>query len=246
MLVENVMRSPVLSVKASAPLKDAVAMMLAQGISGLPVVDDAGALVGMVTEGDLLRRGELGTEKKRPRWIEFFRGPGAAADAFVQSHGRTVGEVMSAEPVTIGPKAALGEAVELMAQRRIKRLPVVEGGRMVGIVARSDLVRALARMLPDAKAVESDDEAIRRAVEAELAKQSWAGKGMIRVHCNKGVVELSGMLLDERGRQAAKVVVENTPGVKGFDDQLVWVEPMSGTVILPGGEVSGPPRPVGM
>jgi CBS domain-containing protein len=245
MLVENVMTTPVLSVKSSAPLKDAVAMMLAQGISGLPVVDEAGALAGMVTEGDLLRRGELNTEKKRPRWIEFLRGPGAAADAFVQSHGRTAGEVMTGQPVTIGPKAALGEAVDLMMRRRIKRLPVVQDGRIVGIVARSDLVRALARMLPEAKPPESSDDVIRRSIEAQLGEQSWAGNDMIRVHVDHGVVELSGMLLDERARLAAKVLAENTPGVTRVDDQLVWVEPMSGTVILPGGEVAGPPRPIG-
>lgn len=245
MLVGQVMTTSVLSIKETAPLKDAIAVMLAQGISGLPVVDDTGALTGMLTEGDLLRRGELGTERKRSRWIEFFRGPGPAADAFVQTHGRTVGELMTRPPVTVGPKAPLAEAVDLMTRKRIKRLPVVQDGRLVGIVARSDLVRALARALPDGMPAGNGDDIIRRSIEAELAEQSWAGNGMIRVHVDGVVVELSGMLLDERARAAAKVLAENTPGVKNVVDQLVWVEPLSGTVILPGGAISGPPRPAG-
>jgi len=245
MLVESAMTTPVLSVKPDTRLQDAVALMLAHRISGVPVVDDAGRPVGVLTEGDLLRRSELATEKKRPRWIEFLRGPGSAAEAYVQAHGRTVGELMSPEPVTIGPKLPLAEAVDLMLRRRIKRLPVVQDGRLVGIVARSDLVRALARLLPERPAASAGDAVIRRQIEAELAEQPWAGSDMIRVHVDGGVAELSGMLLDERARAAARVLCENTPGVVKVIDRLVWVEPISGAVILPEGKVAAPPRPMG-
>jgi len=232
MLVGNLMTTPVISIEPSVSISDAAKLMLAHRISGLPVVTRDGTLVGMVTEGDFLRRSELGTERKRSRWLEFFVSPGKAADEYVHAHGRKVEEVMSTDVVTVGRSLSIDEVVNLITRHRIKRLPVVENGKVVGIIARSDLLRAMARALPATDAVATDDERIRTAISAELSKQSWGG-ALIHVHVEDGAVELSGTILDERARLAARVAAENVSGVRSVSDQLVWVEPISGMVILP-------------
>lgn len=243
MLVEGVMTTPVVAIKPTASVLEAAKLMLAHGISGLPVVADDGSLMGIVTEGDFLRRGELGTERKRSRWLEFFTGPGRAADDYVHAFGRKVAEVMSEDVVTVDRKMELSEAVELMLAKRIKRLPVLENGGLAGIVTRADLMRALVRTPAPEGTVKSTDEEICDAILAELAKQRWAGRDLVRVKVNHGVAELSGMILDERARLAARVAAENVPGVVSVDDQLIWVEPFSGTVIVGSGDVFTPARP---
>lgn len=242
MLVKDAMTAPVLTVASTASIGEAIAAMLARRVSGLPVVDDRGVPVGMVTEGDLLRRNELGTEPSRPRWLKFFAGPGRAADEYVRSHGRKVAEVMTDHVVSLPPDAPLVAAIDLMMKKRIKRVLVMQGTTLLGVLARSDVLRALSGALPGAAAPRSlEDEAIRKAVASELEKQSWSGKDMIRVEVDQGRVTLSGMILDERARLAAKVAAENTPGVVSVIDDLVWVEPLSGTVILGDGGVIAPP-----
>jgi len=232
MLVEAVMTAPVVSVDPSTSVADAAKLMLSLRISGLPVVQADGTLVGMVSEGDLLRRSELGTQRKRSWWLEFFASPGRIADEYVQANARRVGEIMATNVVTTRRSALLEEVVELMGRHRIKRLPVLEDGKVVGIVARSDLLRALAEALPTGNEPVSDDARIEAAIAAELAGQSWGRNGLIRVYVENGVAELTGTILDERARLAARVAAEKVPGVKSVNDQLVSIEPMSGTVLL--------------
>lgn len=235
MLVEDVMTTPVISVEPSTSIAEAAKLMLSHRISGLPVTRRDGTLVGIISEGDLLRRGELGTEPKRPSWLEFLVGSGKLADEYVHAHGRTVEAVMSTDPLTTRRDAPLEEIVTAMSRHRIKRLPVIENGRMIGIVTRSDVLRALARALPETAPAGIADDQIQAAVLAALDKQKWGGK-FIRVQVEAGVVTLLGTILDERERQAARVVAENVPGVKKVVDQLTWVEPFSGMVILPSEE----------
>lgn len=236
MRVESVMTTPVINVGPSTSIGEAAKLMLAHRISGLPVVDGGGRLVGVVSEGDLLRRSELGTERKRPWWLEFFVSPGRIAEEYAHTHGRKVEEVMSVDVATARRDASLDDIIGLMSRRRIKRLPVMEDGRLIGIVTRSDILRALALTLPSAGTHQAvDDEQIRKAVMAELARQNWGGP-FIRVNVKKGEVELAGSILDERERMAARVAAENVPGVKSVSDQLIWIEPVSGMVVLPPGE----------
>lgn len=231
MRVAEVMTSPVVGIEPSASIADAAKLMLGSHFSGLPVVTSDKRLVGVVTEGDFLRRTELGTTRKRPRWLEILVSAGKEATEYVQTHGRKVEEVMSPDPVTISSEASLEDLVELMTARRIKRVPVVDGGKLVGIVARSDLMRAMLRALPTSSAAANDDERIRQAIAEELAKQPWSGA--IRVKVDHGVAELSGAIFDERAREAARVCAENVTGVTSVTDQLAWIEPMSGMYILP-------------
>ncbi len=125
MLVRDVMTPNVISVTAGESVLEAVRLMLHNRISGLPVVDASGKLVGMVTEGDFLRRSELGTERRRPKWIEFLIGPGRLARDYVHASGRKVEEVMTTDPVTVVEDDPLDAVVELMERRHIKRVPVI-------------------------------------------------------------------------------------------------------------------------
>jgi CBS domain-containing protein len=229
MKARDVMTPRVISIEAAAPIVLAVRLMLQSRISGLPVVGPKGELVGMVTEGDFLRRGEIGTERHRSRWLEFLIGPGRLAGEYVHARGRKVEEVMTREPFTITEDTPLDEAVRLMERRRIKRLPVVREGRIVGIVTRANIMHALVSLAVEEKAPAGNDAAIREQILTECKKQSWAP--MTNVVVRNGVVGLWGVITDERERQALIVASENVPGVKAVHDHLVWIEPNSGFVI---------------
>ena len=231
MKVKDVMTSPVLSVESESPISQAIQLMLEKRISGLPVLDGQGRLVGIVTEGDFLRRTETGTQRRRSRWLEFLIGPGRLADEYTRSHGRKVIDVMTPDPVTINEQTSLEQVVQIMEKHRIKRLPVLREQKLVGIVSRANLLHALAGVASDIKPVTTSDEAIREQLLAELGRQSWAPAALINAIVKQGVVELWGTITDERERQAIIVAAENVPGVKGVRDHLVWIEPNTGTVI---------------
>jgi CBS domain-containing protein len=231
MKAKDVMTSPVVSVEPDTPVLQAVRVMLQRHISGLPVVGSDGRLVGIVTEGDFLRRAETGTQRRRPRWLEFLVGPGRMADEYTRSHGRKVGEIMTAEPLTVTEDTPLEEVVEVMEKRRIKRLPVLRGNKVVGIVSRANLLHALAGVARDVKPMAASDQVIRDQVVAELARQPWAPVSLVNVIVRDGVVELWGTITDERERQAMIVVAENVPGVKSVKDHLAWVDALSGMVL---------------
>jgi CBS domain-containing protein len=233
MRVKDVMTSPVISVEPDSPVLQAVRIMLQRHISGLPVLDGTGRLVGIVTEGDFLRRAETGTQRRRPRWLEYLIGPGRLADEYTRSHGRKVFEIMTSDPLTVTEDTSLDEVVRTMEKRRIKRLPVVRGNEVVGIVSRANLVHALAGLAREIKPAAASDQAIRDRIVAELAGQSWAPAALIDVTVRDGVVELWGTITDERERAAIKVVAENAPGVKAVNDHLAWVDAVSGMVFSP-------------
>lgn len=227
----DVMTQSTLTVDPDASIVHAIQLMLKRRISGLPVVDNTGALVGIVTEGDLLRRAELGTQKRRPRWIEFLIGPGRLADEYVNASGRKVQDVMTTQVHTVSEDTPLTEVVKIMESKQVKRLPVLREGRVVGILSRANLLRALVSVARDAKPANVEDASIRQHLLAELAKQSWAPVALIDVIVKDGVVHLWGTLTEERQRHGIRVMAENVPGVKRVEDHLVWIEPMSGVVV---------------
>jgi CBS domain-containing protein len=231
MKVSDVMTREVVSIAPDASVMEAVRLMLQHRISGLPVIDASGNLQGVVTEGDFLRRVETGTERKRSRLVEFLLGPGRLATDYVQATGRKVGEVMSSDARTVSEDEPLEKVVHLMERYRIKRLPVVRGQKVVGIVTRQNLMRALASLALAEHPVAADDATIRERLLAELKRQSWAPVGLIDVVVKDGVVKLSGALTDERERRAIRVAAENIPGVKKVEDHLVWIEPNTGVIV---------------
>jgi CBS domain-containing protein len=233
MKAEDVMTRDVISIAPDATVLQAARLMLQHHISGLPVVDKDGKLVGVLSEGDFLRRSETRTEHRRSRWLEFLMGPGRIAAEYSHSHGSKVAEVMTTEVQTVDEAAALEDIVDLMERKRIKRVPVVCGGQLVGIVTRSNLMHAMVSMARVTQPAAKDDGTIRERLLTEFQKEIWAPATMTNVVVHDGVVELWGVIVDERQRQAMKVAAENIPGVRAVNDHLVWVEPTSGMVIEP-------------
>jgi CBS domain-containing protein len=229
----DVMTRKVLTVGRNASVVEAIRLMLVNRVSGLPVVDDAGKLVGILTEGDFLRRSETGTERHRPRWLEILMGPGRMAGEYVRTHGRKVEEIMTRDVVSVTEDTPLDEVVQLMERRRIKRVPVLDTDSLVGIISRADLLRALMRALDAHPAQTTSDDEIRERILAELSKAAWVPREGLAITVADGVVDLNGVILDEKEREALRVAAENVPGVKAVEDHLVWVEPVSGTVIDP-------------
>lgn len=232
MKAEDVMTQYVTSVGPDDAVSKVIRIMLQNEISGLPVLDEHGRLIGMITEGDLLRRVETGTQRRRARWIEFFMGPGRSAEEYVRSHGRRVSELMTQDPVSVTEDTPLQDVVTLMEKRRIKRVPVVRGDKVVGIVSRANLLHALARLSSEAKPAEGNDRLIRERLLTDLRREPWAPLGTIDIIVRDGIVDLWGSITDERERQALIVAAENIAGVKSVRDNLVWVDTMSAMTFL--------------
>jgi len=231
MQVKDVVTRNVISIEANEPVLKAARLMLENRISGLPVIDAAGKLVGIVTEGDFLRRSEIGTKRHRPKWLEFLVGPGRMAAEYVRASGRIVDEIMTPDPLSVTENDSLEMVVDLMERHLVKRLPVIRDGQMVGIVSRANLMHALVSLARDDKqAPTGDDLAIRDRILAALGKLHWALQSNVVV--KNGVAELWGVIMDDRERQALIVATENTSGVKEVHDHLVWIEPMSAMAFL--------------
>jgi len=233
MKVLDVMQRNPITATAETTIEDAVRRMVEHRISGLPVIDATGTVVGILSEGDLLRRVELGTEARMPGWLRWLAGQGRAAGEYARSRALTVGEVMTVPVISVTPETDLAEVAALMESRRIKRLPVLEDGHLVGMLTRHDLVRALERLLPRADTPPVADAQLRRRLLASLEQQSWAPRASFDVKVEDGVVELLGIVTDERQRKALRVLAENTAGVRGVVDHLLWVDPMSGIPLDP-------------
>jgi len=226
----EVMSSKPITVPAEAGLTDALRLMLDHHVSGLPVVDGKGGLVGILTEGDLLRRGEIGTAGQRSRWLDLLMTSGRQASDYVRTHTRRVSEIMTPDVVSIVEDTPLTEVVRLMERHRIKRVPVLGDGELIGIVSRADLLRALRRLLVAEPKTAASDETIRLHVLAELVRAPWAPHGLA-VDVANGVVTLDGVILNEKMRNALRVAAENVPGVKAVVDRIIWVEPHSGIIV---------------
>lgn len=231
MKVSDVMTQQVISVRPSDRIADAIRIMLDKRVSGLPVVDDAGGIVGIVTEGDLLRRSETGTTRHRPRWLQFLLSPGRLADEYAHTHGRRVDEVMTPDVVSVGEGSSLNTVVQLMEQRGIKRVPVIREGKIVGIVSRANLMHALVGLGNDAPGCSTSDADIRQRILDEIQREPWGPRYSTNVVVSNGRVDLWGSLFEERERRALRVVVENVPGVKEIHDHMIWIEPLTGTVV---------------
>ena len=223
MHAHHIMTRKVISVAPETTIAEAAKRMLEAHVSGLPVVDHTGAVVGIVSEGDFLRRSEIGTPRKRSRLLTFFLGYGGSAEDYVREHGRKVSEVMTSPVVAVSEDIPLPELVSLMEKNNIKRVPVVRNGKLVGIVSRSNLLQAIASLARDVPDPTADDDHIRRRILDEIEKHDWCPLGLSAIVRN-GIVHLSGTITDERSRQAAIVAAENIAGVVKVHDHLCWTD----------------------
>ena len=227
MRAHQIMTRRVITVTPDAPILEAANTMLRWHVSGLPVVGAAGKLVGVVSEGDFIRRSEIGTQRKRGRWLKFLLGAGLTATDYVHERGRKVSEVMTTDPITVAEDATLEQIVTSMETNSVKRLPVMRCDKLVGIVSRANLLQAvasLAREIPDPTA---DDDHIRSRIIAAIDKNDCSPFGL-NVIVRDGIVHLGDVITDESSRQAAVVAAENVAGVRKVHDHLCWIDAMSG------------------
>lgn len=228
MRAHQIMTRSVITIAPDATILEAANTMLRHHVSGLPVIDAAGQLVGIVSEGDFIRRNEIGTQRKRGRWLKVLLGDSAVD--YVRERGRRVSDVMASDPITVTEDATLEEIVNVMETNDIKRLPVMKGDKLVGIVSRANLMQAvasLAREIPDPTV---DDDRIRKRVLTAIDKNDWSPFGL-NVIVRDGIVHLSGVITDERSRQAAMVAAQNVAGVNKVHDHLCWIDTMSGMLL---------------
>lgn len=239
MKAADIMTKTPITVNEDTPIIEVVSLLLNLRISGLPVLDAHGKMTGIVTEGDLLRRSELGTEIKRPHWQSLFLNPGKLARDYIQSHALYTGEIMTKTPLTVGPDTPLDEVISLMENYSVKRVPVTEEGELIGIITRVDILKTLRGILekqrhPD-QVLENtlDDESLKNKILDKLARQSWAPQNNIRVAVNQGVVDLYGTIHNEDLRSALITLVEQAIKSKQVRDHLVYIDPITGLYITP-------------
>ncbi|BCM20904.1 CBS domain-containing protein [Mesorhizobium sp. J8] len=229
MQARDIMTTGALTVTPQSSIAKAAQLMLAHRISGLPVVDQAGALVGIVTERDLACRPEISTAPRHEKWVQLWLTPDELAEEYVHSRGRTVGEVMTRKVVSITPETPLDKVVALMIRDGVKRLPVVQDAMVIGIVSRADLLRRLAARLDSLPEAKIADLSMRKHILREITGKRWAPRPIINVAVLDGVVELTGSVQSEIVRNAVRVAAENAPGAAKVIDHLSVVPRASGS-----------------
>jgi CBS domain-containing protein len=214
------MTPDVLSISEEATVFDAAELLVGSGVSAMPVVDGAGRVVGILSEADLIRRAEIGTEPRRSWLARIFSDDVASATEYVALHSRRVRDVMSKPVITVQEDDTLGQVADLMAKHRVKRLPVVRDDIVVGIVSRANLLQALLSRDPGPDVSHPSDEQMRRDVERTVRQKPWTSPWPINIVVNAGVVHLWGFVSSEAAADAYRVAAENVPGVKKVKNHL--------------------------
>lgn len=218
MRAKDIMTVGPVSVAPETTVSEIAQLLLDRRISGVPVVDADNRVLGVVSEGDLMRRPEIRGPRRRSWWLAMFGDDPADAE-FVKTRGRFAHEVMSAPAVTVDEEASVAEIAELLEERGIKRVPVLRDGRLTGVVSRADLLRALAtaKTLPQV-APAPDDRAVRETILAEMKREHWSTAGVVNVVASDGVVHLWGLLGVDEDPRALRVLAENVSGVNAVHD----------------------------
>lgn len=220
MKARDVMVTSVITVKPDTSIQEVARTFVDRHISGAPVLDDQGRLVGIVSEGDLLHRREAGTEKTRSWWLHWLTRRETLAGDYVKEHALHVVDVMTRDVITAAPEAPLRQIARLLEKNRIKRVPIVENGKVVGIVSRANLVQAVASAA-NAAAMNVSDAGIRAKLIEHLERQPWADGSLVNITVTDGVVGMWGIVNSEAERRALRVAAESAPGVTAVDDHLV-------------------------
>jgi CBS domain-containing protein len=229
MHASDVMTRDVITVSPEDPLQEVAKILLKHRISGVPVLDKDGKLVGVVSEGDLMRRAETDTDNHRSWWLRLFVGAETLANDYVRSHARKVADIMTTSVLTAAPDTPLRDIASLMERNRVKRLPIVEDGRLIGIVSRANLMQAFASMIAMPALAEAvDDKAIRERVLDRLRAERWASPNSINIIVQMGVAELWGAVESEAKHKAVRITAETTPGVSAVKDNLIVMTIPSG------------------
>jgi len=230
MKAQDIMTREVATVRLETSVREIAALMMEKNISGVPVVSAEGAIIGIVSEGDLLHRAEVGTERKHKWWFRIFADSDAAAREYVKAHGLSARDVMSRHVISVRDDADLRDVADILDSHRIKRVPVLHDGRLVGIISRRDLVRALIQVQALSAPVKLDNAALHKTLRDRFESQSWLNEAYINVAVNEGVVELWGFVVSADQHRALRTLVEETPGVTRVEDRLTVVGPLRGGI----------------
>jgi CBS domain-containing protein len=222
----DIMTRRVITIDPDSTVGNAARRMLDDRIGGMPVVDEEGRIVGMLSEDELLHRAEIGTERHRSWWLRLLAKPSSYADEYVKSHGHKVRDVMTRQVVSVDENAPLAEVVRLMEKNHVTRLPVLRDGTLVGIVTRSNLMHALASAAEFTEPT-ADDRTLRERVLAAFESAPWAPQVRDTVVVKDGIVHLGGSVNFEWERQAMRVTAESVAGVKGVEDHIVVINPLA-------------------
>jgi len=217
----DVMVRDVVTIRPDTDVAEAIGLLAKHDVSALPVIDADGRLAGMLSEADLLHRIEIGTERRRPWWLESLTGASTLAGEFAKAHGRKVGEVMTEGVVAVGEDTPLADIAALLEKKRIKRVPVLRNGRLVGIVSRSNLIQALASDIGKSEEHGESDRRIREELVARLARQEWTDFGDRNVTVGAGVVHLWGLVGSSEEHKALLALAESVPGVLRVSDEMI-------------------------
>jgi CBS domain-containing protein len=220
MKARDVMVSPVVTVKPSSSVREVATLFLQRRISAVPVIDDQGKVVGIVSEGDLMHRSEAGTERRHSWWLRPFISAEALANDYAKAHARKVADVMVRNVITAAPDTPLHEIASLLEKKSIKRVPIVKDGQLVGIVSRANLIQAVAGSRKELD-IPLSDAAIRDKLLEHLKRQEWAHTALLNVTVNGGIVDLWGIIQSEAERKAIRVAAEATPGVCAVNDNMI-------------------------
>jgi CBS domain-containing protein len=227
MKAADVMVSNVISVGSQASVQEVAHLLLRNRISGVPVTGPQGELVGIVSEGDLMRRPEAGTERRHSWWLGLLASSEGMASEYIKSHSHKVVDVMTRRVVTATPDTPVSEIAALLEKHGIKRVPIVTDGKVVGIVSRANLLHALAS-LENVPAGTTDDASIRSKLVSRLANEPWTKPSLMNLIVHDGTVDLWGIVDSQTEKKAVRVLVETTPGVRAVNDNLIIPSAMSG------------------
>ena len=221
MKARDVMVSHVITVGPELDVKAVANTLVANGISAVPVVAMDGSVVGIISEGDLMRRAVSGAERKRSWWLETFSSAEQLMAEIVKAHGRKAKDVMTRRVISVDPDTSLQEIANLLEKHGIKRVPVLKDGRLVGIVSRANLVQALASRGLGFVDVTEADEVLRKIIVLNLRKLPWtAAMATVDVMVDRGIVNLWGLVRNEEEKNAIRVGAEGVPGVRAVNDHL--------------------------
>ena len=221
MKASDVMTRDVVSVAPETTVREIAALMTARRISGVPVVETDGRLVGILSETDLLHRAETGTERQRKWWLGIFADADSLAREYAKSHGLKARDVMSTSVISVDAETELARVADILDRRNLKRLPVLSDGKLVGIITQGDLVRALAGTKSKPADAEIDDKSLSQDIDRRMRAAQWLHGNIVNVVVENGVVQLVGMVPSQDQRHALRILAEETPGVVRVEDRLV-------------------------